>query len=85
MIEIAAILSPLVRDWADLAIIIALLIFNALVGFWEEYQAGNAIAALKAQLAFKARVKQDNNKDKNNAIMGKQKSWNILNYLIKDY
>ena len=32
---------------------------NAIVGFWEEYQAGNAIAALKAQLAIKARVKRD--------------------------
>ena len=32
---------------------------NAVVGFWEEYQAGNAIAALKAKLAIKARVKRD--------------------------
>jgi len=29
------------------------------VGFWEEHQAGNAIAALKAKLAVKARVKRD--------------------------
>jgi H+-transporting ATPase len=29
------------------------------VGFWEEHQAGNAIAALKAKLAIKARVKRD--------------------------
>ena len=36
-----------------------LLIGNAMVGFWEEYQAGNAIAALKAQLALEARVKRD--------------------------
>ena len=27
--------------------------------FWEEHQAGNAIAALKATLAIKARVKRD--------------------------
>ena len=29
---------------------------NAVVGFWEEYQAGNAIAALKAKLAVRSRV-----------------------------
>jgi H+-transporting ATPase len=29
------------------------------VGFWEEHQAGNAIAALKARLAIKAKVKRD--------------------------
>jgi len=31
---------------------------NALVGFWEEHQAGNAIAALKARLAIKAKVSE---------------------------
>ena len=30
-----------------------------MVGFWEEHQAGNAIAALKAKLAIKAKVKRD--------------------------
>ncbi len=29
------------------------------MGFWEEYQAGNVIAALKAKLAIKSRVKRD--------------------------
>ena len=58
MIEAAALLSALVQHWADLIIILVLLLANAIVGFWEEFQAGNAIAALKATLALKARVKR---------------------------
>jgi H+-transporting ATPase len=61
MIEVAAILSAVIGHWADLIIILVLLVFNALVGFWEEYQAGNAIEQLKKTLALKARVLRDNN------------------------
>ncbi len=53
------ILSAVARHWPDFAIILVLLLANAVVGFWEEHQAGNAIAALKAKLAIKARVKRD--------------------------
>jgi len=59
MIEIAAVLSAVVRDWSDFAIIMTLLLVNAIVGFWEEYEAGNAIEALKAHLALQARIKRD--------------------------
>ena len=59
MIEIAVILSGVVRHWPDFFIILVLLLANAVVGFWEEKQAGDAIAALKAKLAIKARVKRD--------------------------
>ena len=59
MIEIAVILSGVVRHWPDFFIILVLLLSNAVVGFWEERQAGNAIAALKAKLAIKAKVKRD--------------------------
>jgi H+-transporting ATPase len=59
MIEAAVILSALVRHWPDFFIILVLLLANAIVGFWEEYQAGNAIDALKATLAIQARVRRD--------------------------
>jgi H+-transporting ATPase len=59
MIEAAVILSGVVRHWPDFGIILVLLVANAVVGFWEESQASDAIAALKARLAINARVKRD--------------------------
>ena len=59
MIEAAVILSAVVGHWLDFAVILLLLVSNAVVGFWEEHQAGDAIAALRARLAIKAKVKRD--------------------------
>lgn len=59
MIEAAVILSAVARHWPDFGIILVLLLANSMVGFWEEREAGNAIEALKAKLAVKARVKRD--------------------------
>ncbi len=59
MIEIAVVLSAAAQHWSDFGIILVLLFANAIVGFWEEHQAGNAMAALRATLAIKARVIRD--------------------------
>ncbi len=59
MIEAAVILSGVVQHWLDFGVILLLLCSNAVVGFWEEHQAGNAIAALRSKLAVKARVRRD--------------------------
>lgn len=42
--------------WPDFAVLLALQIVNGTVGFIEEHNAGNAIAALKERLAPQARV-----------------------------
>ena len=59
MIEIAAVLSAVVRHWEDFIIIFFMLALNAVVGFWEEFKADNEIEALKKNLALHARVLRD--------------------------
>jgi H+-transporting ATPase len=59
MIEVAVILSGAVGHWPDFFIILVLLLANAVVGYTEERQAGNAIDALKAKLAINARALRD--------------------------
>jgi len=59
MIEIALILSALVKHWADFYIILVLLVVNGVVGFWQEHRAENAIELLKRRLALNARVLRD--------------------------
>jgi len=59
MIEIAAILSILIKHWADFFIIMFMLVLNALIEFFQSNQAQSALEALKASMALKARVKRD--------------------------
>jgi H+-transporting ATPase len=59
MIEAALILSLVIQRWEDFWIIFTLLMLNAVVGFWQEHKAGNAIELLKKRLALKARVLRD--------------------------
>ncbi len=59
MVEVALGLSAAIGHWDDFSVILALLVVNALVGFYQERKAGNAIAMLKQRLALRARVLRD--------------------------
>jgi H+-transporting ATPase len=59
MIEAAVVLSAAIQHWEDFGIIFALLMLNAVVGYWQERKADNAIELLKQRLALKARVRRD--------------------------
>jgi H+-transporting ATPase len=59
MIEAAIIMSAIIHRWEDFSIIFGLLLVNAVVGFWQEYKADNAIELLKQKLAPTARVLRD--------------------------
>ncbi len=59
MIEVAAILSAIVRHWEDFTIIMIMLLVNAGLDFYQEHKALNAIDALKEKLAKKALVLRD--------------------------
>ena len=54
MIEAAAVTALVVQDWGDFSIIVGLLLFNAVLGFWEEHEASSALDALKNSLALEA-------------------------------
>lgn len=59
MIEAAIVISAFIQHWDDLAVITLLLVVNAIVGFWQENKASNAIELLKQKLALRARVLRD--------------------------
>lgn len=59
MIEAAVVMSAVIQHWPDFAIILMLLMLNAVVGFWQENKADNAIELLKQKLAPNARVLRD--------------------------
>ncbi|NDU92062.1 MAG: HAD-IC family P-type ATPase [Ferrovum sp.] len=61
MLEAAILLQVGLGDYADATIIAGLLIFNAVLGFFQESRAQATLAALKSRLALSASVRRDNN------------------------
>jgi len=59
LVEFIQCLSGRSEHWPDFGVLLGLQFINGTVAFFEEYNAGNAIAELKASLAPKANVKRD--------------------------
>jgi Ca2+-transporting ATPase len=55
----AALLAGAIGDIKDAVVILVVVLFNALLGFWQEHRAEATLAALKQMLAPTARVRRD--------------------------
>ncbi len=56
---LAAALAWMIGDLHDAVVILVVVVFNTLLGFYQEYSAEKTIAALKHMLAATARVRRD--------------------------
>lgn len=52
----AAVVSGLLEDWLDAAAILAIVVLNGLLGFWQEHRAERSLAALRKMSLSMARV-----------------------------
>ncbi|KAG0328608.1 hypothetical protein BG004_002507 [Podila humilis] len=59
LIQLACIISAVVKDWFNFSIILGLLFLNAIIGYVEESRAESAVDALRHTLALKTRCWRD--------------------------
>lgn len=57
--EVAVLIAAGLRAWIDFGVIIAILLLNAVVGWYQEKQAADVVASLKGDIAMKATVVRD--------------------------
>jgi Mg2+-importing ATPase len=55
----AAAISVLTGEWIDATIIVAIVVASAVLGFIQEYNAGNAVEKLRSQVTLKTTVLRD--------------------------
>jgi H+-transporting ATPase len=59
MLELIMVLSLVLRNYSDFAIVSGLLVVNAVLGFWQERRAAGVMEALRRRLQVSARVLRD--------------------------
>ena len=59
MLELIMLLSLVLQNYTDLAIVGTLLVVNAVVGFWQERRAAGVMETLRRRLQVSARVLRD--------------------------
>ncbi|PMQ00888.1 MAG: plasma-membrane proton-efflux P-type ATPase [Dictyoglomus sp. NZ13-RE01] len=59
MLEAVIILSFILKKYLDMYIVFGLLVFNAIIGFFQEQKAENAVETLKEKLQINAKVLRD--------------------------
>ncbi len=59
LIAAAAVSGLVLREWEDALVIAVIVVLNALLGFWQEFRAERALAALKSLAAPEVRVLRD--------------------------
>ncbi|WP_051516867.1 plasma-membrane proton-efflux P-type ATPase [Herbaspirillum sp. RV1423] len=59
MLELIMLLSAALGNYSDLAVVGALLVVNAVLGFMQEHRAEGVVEALRKQLQVSARVRRD--------------------------
>ncbi len=61
MLELIMVLSAVLGKYSDLAVVSALLVFNAVLSFLQERRAAGVVEALRRRLQVSARVRRDSN------------------------